>query len=500
MDQLFFYNFSGRNLPDYGRTDFDSMLVLNSMVIKTGFQLPFPSGPNVKAIDLKGATVFAAFSDAHVHFTQTGISHLGCDLEPAHSLSDIFSLLREELDRNPLLLGFNLQEMSLKENRLPTSEELDRISSSKIIWISRKDLHSAVLNRAALEWARGHLPDLIDEKGLISGADYNQLSYFLVNEIPDEMLVRGLKITEQKCLENGVTFIHALEGSGKSTREASLCLDFFKNNHLDGVVYHQSTEPDFAEKHKMPGFGGCLLVDGSFGTRTAALNEPYADDPQNSGNLYLSSADIEDLLKKARYSKLQLALHAIGDKAIDLVSSSYHWCRHKYQTQPLPDRIEHFILPSAKAIRAAKSAQAMVCIQPAFDYYWGGPNRLYSQRLGQERALKCNPFKTLLDLGIPLAAGSDSPVTPIDPILGIYALVNHSNPEESLSLNSALALYITEPYKFIGKEKTRGQLKTGFKADFVCLSEDPFMIPESRLRSLKVLRTFINGVEVKSAK
>lgn len=497
MDQFFFYNFSGRNLPDYSRTDFDTMLILNGMVIKTGFQLPFPAGPNVKAIDLKGAIVFAPFSDAHVHFTQTGISHLGCDLESARSLGDVFALIAEEIDNGQLLLGFNLQEQSLRENRLPTAGELDRISAEKIIWLARKDLHSAVLNSAGLAWAMDCMPDLQHKQGFVAGDYYNRLAYLLGNKIPDQMLLQGMQITAEKCLKKGVTFIHALEGSGASTREAELVAAFFKTSQLDGVVYHQSTDTSFAEKHKFPGFGGCLLVDGSFGTRSAALHQPYLDDPQNNGQLYMNSADIEELLKKARYSKLQLALHAIGDRAIDLVASSYHWCRQKYHTQPLPDRIEHFILPSPKAIRATKSAEAMVCIQPTFDHYWGGPEGLYSQRLGVERAMKCNPFKTLLDLGIPLAAGSDSPVTPIDPILGIHALVNHSNPEERLSLNSALSLYITEPHRFVGKEKTRGQLKTGFKGDFICLSDDPFLVPESRLRSIEVTRTFIGGAEIK---
>jgi predicted amidohydrolase YtcJ len=497
MDQFFFYNFSGRNLPDYSRTDFDTMLILNGMVIKTGYQLPFPAGPNVKAIDLKGAVVFPPFSDAHVHFTQTGISHLGCDLESARNLNDVFALIREEIVSEQLLLGFNLQEQSLSEGRLPTAEELDRISTDKIIWLARKDLHSAVMNSAGLTWAIDCMPDLQHQQGFVSGEYYNRLAYLLGNKIPDQMLIQGMQITAKKCLKKGVTFIHALEGSGSSKREAELAAGFFKNNQLDGVVYHQSHETSFAEEHKFPGFGGCLLVDGSFGTRTAALNQPYFDDQQNTGQLYMSSADIEDLLKKARYSKLQLALHAIGDRAIDLVASSYNWCRQKYRTQPLPDRIEHFILPSTKAIRATKSAEAMVCIQPAFDYYWGGPEGLYSKRLGSERAMKCNPFKTLLDLGIPLAAGSDSPVTPIDPLLGIHALVNHSNPEESLSLNSALSLYITEPHRFVGKEKTRGQLKTGYKGDFICLSEDPFLVPESRLRNIEVTRVFIDGVEIK---
>ncbi|GAB4279783.1 MAG: amidohydrolase [Candidatus Rifleibacteriota bacterium] len=472
------------------------MLVLNGMILKTGYQLPYPTGPNVKAIDLKGAPVFAAFSDAHVHFTQTGITRLGCDLGDVDSLSGIFDKIKTELNRSEIALAFNLQEHVLLEKRLPTSSELDKLSTKKFIWIARKDLHSAVLNSAALNWAKKAVANLEHHEGFISGENYNKLSYLLINELPDQLLIKGMMTAAHECLAKGVTFIHAMEGSDSSIREALLTKKIFENSKLDGVVYHQSTDPGFALKNNYPGFGGCLLVDGSFGTRTAALSQPYNDAPNHTGHLYMSPDQIESLLKTARNTGLQLALHAIGDRAIEEVTSTYVWAMNKYQKQDLPDRIEHFILPSTKAIRAAKTADAMICIQPAFDFYWGGKRGLYAERLGPERAEQCNPFKTLSDLGISLACGSDSPVTPIDPILSLHAMVNHTNTEERLSLNRALSLCITEPHRFIGKEKTRGHLKTGFKADFICLSDDPFLVPAARIRTLEVVRTFVGGKEV----
>lgn len=472
------------------------MHVLNGIILQTGFQLPFPTGSNIKAIDLKGATVLSGFSDAHVHLSQTGITKSGCNLEDALSLVDVFDLLRVQLELAPMILAFNFEEHNVRENRLPTIAELDKLSSDKILWIARKDLHSAILNSAAIAWARKLLPDLTHDDGFISGESYNVLCYKLVDEIPDQMLIQGMELTARDCLKKGVVCIHALEGSTNSVREAKLANNFFKKSKLDGVVYHQSLRPDFALENDLPGFGGCLLVDGSLGTRTAALNEPYEDSPGENGNLYMSASEMETLIKTARNARLQLALHAIGDRAIDTVTASYVWARDKYRIHELPDRIEHFVLPSAKAIKAARTSEAMVCIQPLFDYFWGGKGKLYEKRLGKSRAEKCNPFKTLMDLGISLACGSDSPVTPIDPILGVHALVNHSNPEEQIDLNSALSLYILEPHRFIGKSKIRGQLKTGFKADFICLSEDPFMVPENRIKSIKVQRTFINGVEV----
>ncbi len=145
---------------------------------------------------------------------------------------------------------------------------------------------------------------------------------------------------------------------------------------------------------------------------------------------------------------------------------------------------------------AARDNGIMVCIQPVFDHFWGGQDGLYAQRLGKERAARCNPFKTMLDLGIPLAAGSDSPVTPIDPLLGIHALVNHHSPEERIDLNSALSLYITEPHKFTGEGSARGHLKPARPADFVCLADDPFMTPPSRIKDIRVNGLYLNGEKV----
>ena len=497
MPLQLFHNFSGRNLPDYAHHAFDSMLVENGRIIKTGFQLT-SSQPDLQTSDLQKATVLAAFSDAHVHMTQTGIALSGAQLEAADSLNSVFALLGAESAHNEFVLGWGLQETRLKERRLPTSAELDRICPKNFVWAARQDLHSAILNTTALQWARSILPNLSAPAGLITGSDYNLLSYKLIDRLPAAFKQNGLKLVQQHCFSKGVASIHALEGSREATADTIAVAGFSKNSALRTTIYHQSGDPALALKYGWKGMGGCLLADGSLGTRTAALNEAYADAAGGNGNLYLSADDIEALLTTARRNQLHLALHAIGDRAIDLVSASYTWASKKWGKPAIADRIEHFIMPSDKAIRQARDNATHICVQPAFDYYWGGPDRLYAQRLGRERASRLNPFKTLLDLGIQLAGGSDSPVTPIDPILGIAALLQHSNPEERLSLNSALSLFISEPHKLAGDSLIRGHLKPGYHADFVCLDQDPFKIAPTRIGELSVNKLYIDGTCVYS--
>ena len=495
MSEIFFYNFSGRNQPDYSKTDFNTMYAVDGVILRTGRHLPRPETA-INSVDLGGAVVLPAFADAHVHFTQTGITLMGCRFDAATSINEVTDAIKAEADKNYHVLGWGLQEVTLKERRLPTLEELDRACPDNFVWLARKDLHSAVVNSHALEWARSFFPSLRTEKGLIKAEEYNFLCYQLNSQLSAEFKKQALKMAEQEGFKKGVATVHALEGSLESTDDTLALSDFLETSPLHGVIYHQSPDPTLPLQKGWNRMGGCLLVDGSIGTRTAAMHEPYADAPGNLGNLYLSAEKIEQLLKTAHDNNLQLALHAIGDRALDTVTACHTWASERLPATTLPHRIEHFILPSDKAIRSVRKNSTMICVQPAFDHFWGGPSGLYAQRLGAKRAESCNPFKTLLSLGILLAGGSDSPVTPIDPLLGVKALVTHSNPEEQISLNQALSLFISEPHKLAGEEKFRGHLRTGYRADFVCLAGDPCTTPPAELSSLKITDLYIGAQKV----
>ena len=239
MESLFFYNFSGRNLPDYSKEDFNSMHVVDGRIVQTGMQLQCPGGETI-AVDLGGATVFAAFADAHVHFTQTGITLLGCRLERARNLSDICDMVSNEAAKEKFILGWNMQESRLTEKRLPTLSELDKISADAFIWLARADLHSAVVNSKALQWARSVFPAIDPQNGLISGEQYNFLSYELNKLLPEDLKRRALGLAAEECFKNGVGTVHALEGCENSAAETIAAAGFFAASPLHGVIYHQS--------------------------------------------------------------------------------------------------------------------------------------------------------------------------------------------------------------------------------------------------------------------
>jgi predicted amidohydrolase YtcJ len=496
-DVVYFYNFSARNLPDYSLTDFNSMIVKNGVIATAGKNIQKPKEKH-RLVDLNHAVIFPPFTDAHVHFMQTGVTMIGCDLSKAKSIKQVLRAVKKE-SQHPWALGWQMQEGQLKEGRTPSLKELDRASGEAIVWLTRADLHSAVVNSKGQAWVNGQLRNsrfqdncLAGSENLIDGEAYYFLASKVLESISKDFKVQALRRVEGLCLAQGVGTVHAFEGDEINEADSVLVADFFKKSPVHGVVYHQSTSPSLPLKMQWKQMGGCLMVDGAFGSHTAALYEDYADKPGNQGALYKKAEEIIEIAKTANYAGLQLAMHAIGDRANDLLATAYLAAKEKC-AHCRRHRMEHFILPTFKAIRNAKQADTFIGVQPAFDYYWGGKKRLYEQRLGAVRAAKCNPFKTLLDSGLRLAGGSDSPVTSINPILGVHALVNHSNIDERIDLNSALEIFIANAHEFSGEAGHRGFLREGFHADFICLSKDPFKTSRKKIKKLKVTSFYLRG-------
>ncbi len=491
MSVSYFYNFSARTYPDYSETCFNTMVVVDGHILNAGFDFPKPFA-KTPAFDLGGAIIIPPFVDAHVHFLQSGIVNSGCQLNDAETIKDILDLVSLEAKKNDIVLGWNLDIEVIKEKRFPTLYELDQISNKKFIWLVNKDLHLCVANTFALNWARKNYSGLTHKDGIITGESYNSLCYKINDLLTESYKLNSMKKIEHLCISKGVATVHALEGTENNGYESLLVDKFFKNSRLGAVIYNQSSDPSVPLKNKWKQMGGCILVDGSIGSRTAAMFDDY-DDYKTKGELYLNSDSVMSLTKTASKNNLQLALHAIGDMACEIVASSYMWAYDTLGAPELPNRIEHFILPNNKAIRNARKSNAFIGIQPAYDYYWGGKNGLYAERLGIRRALECNPYKTLSNSGLTLIGGSDSPVTPIDPLLGIHSIVNHSNSDEQLSLNQAFSIFINEPHRATGDFERKGHLRIGERADFICLDSDPFLITKRRIKDIKVKAMYLEG-------
>jgi hypothetical protein len=233
-----------------------------------------------------------------------------------------------------------------------------------------------------------------------------------------------------------------------------------------------------------------IFADGSLGANTAALYESYSDDPSTRGMLLYSEEELEELITKTHKASLQLAVHAIGDRAIDMVLTALETTLQKIPREDHRHRIEHTSVLSEKLIRRMKELGVIASVQPHFvvSDFW------VSDRLGLKRARWTYPFKTLIQEGITIAGGSDCPVEPISPLLGIWAAVSRESfPVEQISVEEALRMYTLNAAFFSFEEDVKGSIEVGKLTDLVVLSHDPRRVPPDKIKDIEVEMTFVGG-------
>lgn len=425
--------------------------------------------------------------DSHTHPVELGLEGIFPDLSPARTLAESLELLRSGLERGRqagLLFGLNLDPDRLAEGRLPTRLELDALEPDLPIIACRVDRHSAALNSAALRRAAFDQED----DGILAGPDYERAARVFSRALSPETVAAALEHAAALAARSGATTIGALDGTDEFGFEDWRTLArLLARLPVRAVPFLQTLNPGQAARLGLTRVGGCILVDGSLGSHTAALREDYADAPGERGQLYLEDDRLAQFLRVADKLNLQTALHAIGDRA---VRQALH-CHEVAGTRPgLRHRLEHAIVLDPGLIAAIAARGIILGVQPAFETAWGGPNRLYARRLGPRHS-RTNPFRSLLAAGVRLAGGSDAPITPIAPLAGIRAAIEHPNPDERVRPDEALAMFTTDAAYSLGLECETGRLAPGLAADFVLLNSDPRWNPACR-----VLETWHRGRQV----
>lgn len=476
-----------------------SIAISNGKIIGTGFENMANNFKSSNIIDLQGKTVLPGFIDTHTHFLQTGLNLNAALLIECRSISEIQDCLCEaklKVQPGNWLHAHGVDENNLKEKRLPIREELDAVSHDIPIFISRIDHHSCILNSKAV--------GMLDIYKNIKGADFKTGffrgagNYFIRTKLHDtisnEEKYFALNTVSKLAISKGLTTIHVLEGGNLFGKDDVRIIQELENKlPLSLVIYHQTTDINVVENEKLPRIGGCLLVDGSIGSRTAAFKEPYIDDLENSGFLYFKDEALFSFVEKAHEKGMQISLHAIGDKAIAQVVRAYERAQKKYPRYDARHRIEHAELPTPELIEKIAKLGITIGVQPTFETFWGGQYKMYAARLGKERANSTNPFRSYCNNGILLAGGSDSDVTPMDPLLGISSAINHPNTEQRLTVKEALALYTTNAAKIAFQENDRGSIDIGKRADLVVLNENPFETMPEQIPNIIIVTTIING-------
>ena len=499
------------------------------MAVKDGVVTYVGDGQGVRiaaqeTVDFGGHFVMPGFIDNHVHFLDGGAGLASVDLRDAATPEEFTKRIADyaqSLPQGRWVLNGNWDH-EWWGGELPRKEWIDAVTVDTPVFVHRLDGHMALANSAALKLAgvdaTTATPDggeiVRDASGQPTGILKDNAMDLVFAAIPamsaDEKLA-AFELAQSHALSLGLTEVHAVTNGPV---DASM-LDAFRMAHDRGLMkirVYALTPIDTWESARdlvaTEGYGDELLrwgglkgfVDGSLGSTTAWFYEPFTDAPETSGFPLGDPETLKAAMSDADAAGLKLAVHAIGDKAIDVLIENMRAIAGS-DIRSRRYRIEHFQHPSSAAIEKAADSGIIASMQP---YHAIDDGRWAEKRIGRERIKTTYAFRSLLDAGVILSFGSDWPVAPLSPIEGVYAAVTRRTidglnpdgwqPQEKITVEEALSAY-TVANAYSGFEEDRaGTLEPGKRADFVMLSEDPREVAPANIRSIEVLETVIDGV------
>ncbi|WP_030757043.1 amidohydrolase [Streptomyces sp. NRRL F-5135] len=454
----------------------------------------FSSGVD-EVVDLEGALVTPAFTDAHVHLTTTGLALTGLDLSGAASLPEALALVRAHRvarPRDPVLLGHGWDAGRWPEGRPPSRAELDEAAGGRPLYLPRVDVHSAVVTTALLDLVpgvtalTGYHPD-----APLTGAAHHAVRAAAYGAVGAPRRAEAQRAARQHAAALGIGTLHECGGPDISDEEDFVALLKLAREEPGPRVLGYWAEPVSDEKGALrvrelgaTGAAGDLFVDGSLGSHTAALRDPYADAP-HSGTLHLDAAAVAAHVAACTEAGLQAGFHAIGDAATDTVVAGVRAAAERLgpaRIRAARHRVEHAEMLTPETVAAFAELGLTASVQPAFDAAWGGEDGMYARRLGAERARTLNPYAALLRAGVPLAFGSDSPVTPLDPWGTVRAAAFHRTPGHRVSVRAAFTAHTRGGWRAVGRDDA-GTLVPGAPADYVVWRTEELVVqaPDDRV-------------------
>ena len=456
-----------------------------------------------RVVHLEGALVTPSFVDAHVHMTETGLLLSGLDLSTCRSLGDVLDAVAVAARSAPgrRVLGHGWDERLWPEQRPPTSVELDRASGGAEVYLSRVDVHSAVVSTALAE--RAHLAVLAgwDGTGRVE-RDAHHAARDVTRDLPESRR-RDLQMTALRAAAAaGIGCVHECAAPHVGSGEDLCCLLELSGRGLPTVLAYWGQLAESAEQAArivkglgvdVLGLAGDLCVDGSVGSRTAAFREPYADAaaaglrPNHCGHLYLDAGEVRDHVVACTSAGLQAGFHVIGDAAVDVLLEGFRAAAGIVGEPALRaarHRLEHVETVDDDAIATLSALGVTASVQPGFDARWGGAQGMYAERLGAARGSRLNPFAAMAAAGVPLALGSDAPVTPFEPWAAVRACAYHSDPAQRISARAAFLAHTRGGWRAARRDGD-GTLVPGAPATFAVWEPGQLVVqaPDDRIQA-----------------
>jgi predicted amidohydrolase YtcJ len=512
----------------------EAVAIANGRILAVGSSTEIHSyiGRNSKVVDLKGRLAVPGLIDSHAHFIGGGFQLLSVDLKDARSEEEFLRRIAEKaktLAPSRWLLGGDWDEQAWASAKLPTHQMIDAVTRDNPVFLSRYDGHAVLTNSLAMKLAdvTRATPDPVggvivrDAMGEPTGVFKDAAQDLIAKAIPrptEAEMTEALRAALAEAARVGLTSVHSItvdadSWNGSFTGEIQL----LRRAELEGWLTCRMYEiipitrweklRDVGLEHNMGDnfikLGAVkAFADGSLGSATAWMYEPFADDPANRGiplPLMNPPAKMQALASGADQAQIQLCIHAIGDRAIGEILDMYarlggsDAAAHRF-------RIEHAQHMCPQDFARFAKLGIIASMQP---YHAIDDGRWAEKRLGHERAKSSYAWRSMLDAGVPLAFGSDWPVAPLSPILGIYAAVTRATldgkhpdgwfPEQRLTVEEALRAYTQGSAYAAFQENEKGSITPGKLGDIVVLSDDLFTIPPAKIKDARVVMTIVGG-------
>ncbi|WP_405636705.1 amidohydrolase [Streptomyces sp. NBC_00056] len=445
-----------------------------------------------EVVDLEGALVTPAFTDAHVHTTSTGLALTGLDLSTARNRGDALALVRAHAAARPtdrILLGHGWDAARWPDGEPLTRAELDEATGGRPLYLSRIDVHSAAVTTALLDL----VPGIADRPGFTPDGPLTRDAHHAVraaahSAVTPQQRTEAQRAALRHAASLGIGSVHECGGPDISSEDdfTGLLRLAAEESGPRVVGYWADLDIERARALGAVGAAGDLFVDGALGSHTACLHEPYADAAAgHTGTSYLDAHAVAAHVVACTEAGLQAGFHAIGDAAVTAVVDGVRAAAEKVglgRVRAARHRVEHAEMLSPETIASFAEFGLTASVQPAFDALWGGEDGMYADRLGVERARALNPFAALLRAGVPLAFGSDSPVTPLDPWGTVRAAAFHRMPEHRVSVRAAFTAHTRGGWRAVGRDDA-GILVPGAPADYAVWRTEELVVqaPDDRV-------------------
>ena len=461
---------------------------------------------NTKTIDCKGKTVLPGFIDAHLHLHALAESYVTLNLEPRHnvqSISDIQTRIKassQELPSGNWIRGRGYNEFYLAEKRHPNRWDLDQVTSTHPIKLTHRTGHAHVLNSLALQMVgisneTSDPPDGLIDRDIQTGEPTGllfRMGDYLSRKIPpleNLQLDQGIKVANDELLSMGITSIQDAS-SHNGIEQWKMFRRWKEKEILKPRVRMMLGIQSFSAYRKQD-------FETQFDKSQLRLGGVKIILDETTGHLRPNQTELNEMVLRIHQSAFQACLHAVEESAVEAACSAIEYALQKL---PKPDhrhRIEHCSVCSPSLARKLASLGIIVVTQPSFIYYSG---ERYLRTVPAEELKHLYPIRTLLKTGVKVAASSDCPIAPANPLMGIYAASSRMAEtgetvvyEEKITFAEALRMFGENAARATLDEGMKGSISPGKLADLVVLNEDPTRVPIDEIKDIKVVMTVVNG-------